>query len=140
PEIYTHRSGRTGRAGKSGVSMVILSKSELRKIKSIERIIKQPFEQKEIPDGMEICRVQLYHLANDIKDTKINHDIDPYLPNIEEVLQDFTKEELIKKVFSVEFTRFFNYYKNSSDLNAKISGRDESTAGGGDSTRFFINV
>jgi ATP-dependent RNA helicase DeaD len=143
PEIYTHRSGRTGRAGKSGVSMVIVSKSELRKIKSIERIIKQPFEQKEIPDGMEICRVQLYHLANDIKNTKINHDIDPYLPGIEEFLQDFSKEELIKKVFSVEFTRFFNYYKNSSDLNAKVSSsRDDSSAGGGggNSTRFFINV
>ncbi len=142
PEIYTHRSGRTGRAGKSGVSMVIVSKSELRKIKSIERIIKQPFEQKEIPDGMEICRVQLYHLANEIKNTEINHDIDPYLPGIEEYLQDFSKEELIKKVFSVEFTRFFNYYKNSSDLNAKVSARDESSArsGGGDSSRFFINV
>lgn len=79
-ETYTHRSGRTGRAGKSGVSMVIVSKSELRKIKSIERIIKQNFKQKDIPDGMEICRVQLFHLANDIKNTKINHDIEPYLP------------------------------------------------------------
>lgn len=139
PEIYTHRSGRTGRAGKSGVSMVIVSKSELRKIKSIERIIKQPFEQKDIPDGMEICRVQLFHLANDIKDTKINHDIDPYLPSIEEVLQDFSKEEIIKKVFSVEFTRFYNYYKNSSELNSKVSNNraDESD---GDSTRYFINV
>ncbi|MFO8147485.1 MAG: DEAD/DEAH box helicase [Bacteroidota bacterium] len=140
PEIYTHRSGRTGRAGKSGVSMVIVSKSELRKIKSIERIIKQPFEQKEIPDGMEICKVQLFHLANDIKNTKINNDIEPYLPGIEEVLSDFSKEELIQKVFSVEFTRFFNYYKNSSDLNAKDSGRRAESSGGGDSTRFFINV
>lgn len=139
PEVYTHRSGRTGRAGKSGVSMVIITKSELRKIKSIERIIKQPFEPKEIPDGMEICRVQLFHLANDIKNTEINHDIDPYLPSIEEVLQEFSKEELIKKVFSVEFSRFFNYYKNSSDLNVKSSGsRDDRS--GGDSTRFFINV
>ena len=140
PEIYTHRSGRTGRAGKSGVSMVIVSKSELRKIKSIERIIKQPFEQKEIPDGMEICKVQLFHLANDIKNTKINNDIEPYLPGIEEVLNDFSKEELIQKVFSVEFTRFFNYYKNSSDLNSKVSGTRAESSGGGDSTRFFINV
>lgn len=141
PEIYTHRSGRTGRAGKSGVSMVIVSKSELRKIKSIERIIKQTFEKKDIPDGMEICRIQLFHLANDIKNTEINHDIDPYLPSIEEVLKDFTKEEIIQKVFSVEFTRFFNYYKKSSDLNTKApAGRDEGPSGGGDSTRFFINV
>ena len=45
-ETYTHRSGRTGRAGKTGVSMVIVSKSEVRKIKSIERIIKKQFEKK----------------------------------------------------------------------------------------------
>ena len=35
-ETYTHRSGRTGRAGKSGISMVIVSKSEVRKIKNID--------------------------------------------------------------------------------------------------------
>ncbi|WP_026838840.1 DEAD/DEAH box helicase [Gillisia sp. JM1] len=145
PEIYTHRSGRTGRAGKTGISMVIVSKSELRKIKSIERIIKKKFEQKEIPDGMKICEVQLFHLANDIKNTTINHDIDPYLPSIEEVLEGLTKEEIIKKVFSVEFTRFFNHYKNASDLNSKVSNsrdRDGASGGsyGGDSTRYFINV
>ncbi len=134
-ETYTHRSGRTGRAGKSGVSIVIVSKSELRKIKSIERIIQQKFEQKDIPDGMEICRVQLFHLANDIKETKINHEIDPYLPSINEVLEDFSREELIKKFFSVEFTRFFNYYKNSPDLSTGAPGDH-----GGDSTRFFINI
>ena len=54
PEVYTHRSGRTGRAGKSGVSMVIAAKSEVRKIKGIERIIGQNFEKKEIPGGLEI--------------------------------------------------------------------------------------
>ncbi|WP_034923104.1 DEAD/DEAH box helicase [Gillisia sp. CAL575] len=145
PEIYTHRSGRTGRAGKTGISMVIVSKSELRKIKSIERIIKKNFEQKEIPDGMKICEVQLFHLANDIKNTTINHDIDPYLPSIEEVLEGLTKEEIIKKVFSVEFTRFFNHYKNAADLNSKVSNsrdRDSASGGsyGGDSTRYFINV
>src|SRR5690606_13113434 len=65
-ETYTHRSGRTGRAGKTGVSMVIVSKSELRKIKSIERIINKNFEAKAIPSGMEICEVQLMSLANKI--------------------------------------------------------------------------
>ena len=137
-ETYTHRSGRTGRAGKSGVSMVIVTKSEMRKIKSIERIIQQKFEQKDIPDGMEICRVQLFHLANDIKETKINHDIDAYLPGINEVLEDFTKEELIKKFFSVEFTRFFNYYKNSEGLSSPSAPADG--GGSGDSTRYFINA
>ncbi|MCB0466188.1 MAG: DEAD/DEAH box helicase, partial [Aequorivita sp.] len=138
-ETYTHRSGRTGRAGKTGISMVIVSKSEVRKIHTIEKMIQKKFIAKEIPSGMEICEVQMFHLANNIKDTKINHEIDAYLPNINEVLADFSKEELIKKVFSVEFTRFLNYYKNSKDLN--ISGeRNFSEEEHKDSTRYFINI
>jgi len=136
-ETYTHRSGRTGRAGKTGVSMVIVSKSEHRKIKAIEKIIQKAFIKKEVPNGMEICEVQLFHLANKIKDTEINHDIDAYIPNITEVLSEFSKEELIKKVFSVEFTRFYNYYNKAKDLNIDASEAPETSA---NSTRFFINV
>ena len=137
-ETYTHRSGRTGRAGKSGVSMVIVSKSEARKVKGIERIIGQSFERKEIPDGREICEVQLFHLANEISKTEINQEIDKYLPSIAELFEGLSKEELLKKFFSVEFTRFFNYYNNAQDLNAK--GSTEVYEDEGDSTRFFINV
>ena len=108
-ETYTHRSGRTGRAGKTGVSMVIVSKSEVRKIKSIERIIKREFDKKELPDGMEICEVQLMSLANKVHNTEMNHEIDAYLPSINEIFEDTSKEELIKKFFSVEFSRFFYY-------------------------------
>ncbi|MBT8275295.1 MAG: DbpA RNA binding domain-containing protein, partial [Bacteroidia bacterium] len=71
-------------------------------------------------------------------DTEVNHDIDPYLDGINEVLTEFSKEELIKKVFSVEFTRFYNYYKNSKDLSVAAGDRDR----GSDqpSIRFFINL
>jgi ATP-dependent RNA helicase DeaD len=151
PEIYTHRSGRTGRAGKTGISMVIVSKSEVRKIKSIERIINQKFELKEIPDGMEICEVQLMSLANKIHNTEINHEIDKYLDSINELFADTTKDELIKKFFSVEFTRFFNYYQKTKNLNVSDSrdfdrgeenrserGRDY--GGSSNDSRYFINV
>ena len=147
PEIYTHRSGRTGRAGKTGISMVIVSKSEVRKIKSIERIIKKEFEKKEIPYGMEICEVQLMSLADKIHNTEVNHEIDKYLTSINELFKDTTKDELIKKFFSVEFTRFYNYYQKTKNLNATDSrGSDRDSDGGRDydksdnSTRYFINV
>ena len=137
-ETYTHRSGRTGRAGKTGISMVIVSKSELRKIRTLEKIINKKFTQKEIPSGMEICEVQLMHLANDIRNTKINEEINPYLYSINEVLEGLSREEVIKKVFSVEFTRFFNYYQKAKDLNVAVKAdlKEES----GESTRYFINV
>ncbi|OEK08734.1 ATP-dependent RNA helicase [Flavivirga aquatica] len=142
-ETYNHRSGRTGRAGKTGVSMVIVSKSEVRKIKSIERIIKKQFEKKEIPDGMEICEVQLMSLANKIHNTEVNHEIDKYLTSINELFEDTSKDELIKKFFSVEFTRFYNYYQKSKNLNVYESskGREESSRSfNNNSTRYFINV
>ncbi len=141
-ETYTHRSGRTGRAGKTGVSMVIVSKSEVRKIKSIERIIKRKFEKKDIPDGMEICEVQLMSLANKIHNTEINHEIDKYLSSINELFEDTSKDELIKKFFSVEFTRFYDYYKKAKNLNVSADGgRDDSErVSNSKSTRYFINV
>ncbi|NER11955.1 DEAD/DEAH box helicase [Leptobacterium flavescens] len=142
-ETYNHRSGRTGRAGKSGISIVILPKSELRRIKSIERIIKKEFVAKSVPTGIEICEIQLYHLASKIKNTEINEEIDHYLPAINDVLRDLDREELIKKMVSVEFSRFFNYYKKAKDLNV-ASGRDREDRSGnipdnGD-VRYFINV
>jgi ATP-dependent RNA helicase DeaD len=148
-ETYNHRSGRTGRAGKLGTSIVIVTKSELRKISSIERIIKQKFEEKTIPSGIEICEIQLLHLATKIKDVEVDHEIDNYLPAINNVLEDLTKEELIKKMVSVEFNRFINYYKKTRDISNQASGSDRRERddrdgaqrdSSGGATRYFVNI
>ena len=144
-ETYNHRSGRTGRAGKLGTSIVIITKSEIRKIHSIERIIQQKFEEKTIPSGIEICEIQLLHLANKIKDTEVDHDIDTYLPAINEVLDGLSKEELIKKMVSVEFNRFINYYKSKRDLSGERGNDRERSSEpreirAGDPVRYFINI
>ncbi|MES2575438.1 MAG: DEAD/DEAH box helicase [Bacteroidota bacterium] len=149
-ETYNHRSGRTGRAGKLGTSIVIVTKSEIRKISSIERIIKQKFEEKTIPSGIEICEIQLLHLANKIKDTEVDHEIDNYLPAINSVLEGLSKEELIKKMVSVEFNRFIAYYKKNRDISNQSSGserrerddrdgapRENNNSG---ATRYFVNI
>ena len=138
-ETYNHRSGRTGRAGKSGISMVLVPKSELRKIKEIEKIIKQPFEQKALPTGIEICEIQLYHLANSLKNVEVNPAIEDYLPAIYKELQHIDREELIKKIFAVEFTRFFNYYKNAEILPVEDT-KDSKKGGDSGEVRYFINI
>ncbi len=154
-ETYTHRSGRTGRAGKSGISMVIITRSEMRKIQAMEKKVQQKFIAKNIPTGPEICEIQLYHLANKIKDTKIDKDVENYLPAINDVLYGIDRDELIKKIVSVEFTRFSNYYNKTKDLNSSDSrdrgersergdrGRDRDdsfTQSNNGSVRYFINV
>ncbi|WP_445385278.1 DEAD/DEAH box helicase [Robiginitalea sp. IMCC44478] len=140
-ETYTHRSGRTGRAGKSGVSMVILTRSEERRIRSIEKIIGQSFEKKSLPEGMEICEIQLYHLANKIRNTDVNPEIKGYLPAIQDVFEDLDRETLIQKMVSVEFSRFYDFYSKTRDLSA--AGEPQGNAARNDSdgsTRFFINI
>jgi ATP-dependent RNA helicase DeaD len=140
-ETYTHRSGRTGRAGKTGLSMVIITKSEQRKIKSIEKMIQKQFAKKEIPQGMEICEVQLKALAHKIHETEINHKIDNYLEEINALFENASKEDLIKKFFSVEFTRFYNYYDKAKNLNAPKGNDNFSEKNETDnSARFFINI
>lgn len=156
-ETYTHRSGRTGRAGKSGISMVLVTRGETRKIKAIENKIQQKFISKTVPTGSDICGIQLHHLANKIKDTEIDADVEEYLPAINEILKDVDREELIKKLVSAEFTRFSSYYKKSRDLNSNSGDRGEradrgerrergsdrsnrSEAPTSGSVRYFINV
>ncbi|MDA1144022.1 MAG: DEAD/DEAH box helicase [Bacteroidetes bacterium] len=158
-ETYNHRSGRTGRAGKSGTSMVIITRSEMRKIKAIENKIQKKFIAKPIPTGMEICETQLYHLVNKIKDTEVNADVENYLPAINEMLEGIDKDTLVQKIVSVEFGRFFNYYNKAKDLNSNDRDRGERPERGerrdsGDSrdrgasknydgdgsTRYFINI
>jgi ATP-dependent RNA helicase DeaD len=146
-ETYTHRSGRTGRAGKSGISMVIVTRSELRKIHAIEKKVQQKFIAKKIPTGIEICEIQLYHLANRIRTTEINEEVKNYLPAINDVLEGLDRDELIQKIVSVEFTRFFNYYSKTKDLNSSEPDRGErrNDRESGDfssngSVRYFINV
>ncbi|MDA9331575.1 DEAD/DEAH box helicase [Flavobacteriaceae bacterium] len=158
-ETYNHRSGRTGRAGKSGTSMVIITRSEIRKIKAIENKIQKKFIAKPIPTGMEICETQLYHLVNKIKDTEVNADVENYLPAINEMLEGIDKDTLVQKIVSVEFGRFFNYYNKAKDLNSNDRDRGErpergerrdsgdsrdrgasKNYGGDGSTRYFINI
>ena len=141
-ETYTHRSGRTGRAGKIGVSIIIITQSELRKIKSIEKIIQNKILKKNIPNGEEICFVQLNHLAKKINNTKVNSEINSFIPEFKKEIDHLTKDELIQKLVSVEFLRFHKYYKNSKDLNLSVSSSSpiELKSNKKNSIRFFMNI
>lgn len=117
-EAYTHRSGRTGRANKTGVAIAIIHSKEKFKIKQIEKIIQRKFEQKPIPNGLEVCKKQLFAQINKMQSVEVNEEqIDPYMEQIMGQLQYLSKEELIKRFVSLEFNRFLEYYENAPDLN-----------------------
>jgi ATP-dependent RNA helicase DeaD len=119
-ENYTHRSGRTGRAGKEGTSVSIIHTKEMGKVREIERAIKKKFVPMPVPGGQEICERQLFSLINRMTCAEVNHEqIDPYMGSVYEMLNELSKEELIKRFVSLEFNRFLNYYKNAVDLTVE---------------------
>ncbi|MDR0429394.1 MAG: DEAD/DEAH box helicase [Tannerellaceae bacterium] len=142
-EVYTHRSGRTGRANKKGISVSIIHSKEKHKIREIERMLKKEFTQQQIPNGLEVCKTQLFHLIERMQHVEINEErILPYLGQINKQLDYLSKEELMKRFVSLEFNRFLDYYKNAEDLN--IRGKDvsdrQNRKKGGEKIRWKMNV
>ena len=116
-ESYTHRSGRTGRAGKTGISIAIINLRERGKMREIERIINKKFIVGEMPTGKQICEQQLIKLIDDIEKVKVNEEeIESFLPGIYRKLEWLSKEDLIKRVVSMEFNRFLDYYSNAPEI------------------------
>ncbi|HEY6915201.1 MAG TPA: helicase-related protein, partial [Paludibacter sp.] len=117
-EVYTHRSGRTGRANKKGIAVSIIHSKEKFKIKDIERMLKKSFVQEQIPNGLEVCKKQLFFMIDRMQNVEVNDEqIEQYIPQIMKQLEDLSKEELLKRFVSLEFNRFLDYYKDAEDLN-----------------------
>ena len=128
---YTHRSGRTGRAGRTGISVALADTREMYKIRQIEHRLKKQFTRRAIPSGEEICSKQLASLIKRISSTEIRHEqIDPLYEEVAKQLEHLDKAELVKKIISLEFNRFLEYYKNAPDLNLAIESKKRVERGG----------
>ncbi|KAA6352571.1 DEAD-box ATP-dependent RNA helicase CshA [termite gut metagenome] len=125
-EIYTHRSGRTGRAGKTGTSIAIINLREKGKIREIERTIGKKFETGEMPTNKQICEKQLLKVIDDIEKVKVNEgEIIDYMPAIYRKLEWLDKEDIIKRMVSLEFNRFLEYYHNRREIETPTESREE---------------
>ncbi len=123
-ENYTHRSGRTGRAGKKGTSISIVHSREKFKIRNIEKEIGKEFVKAEIPSAEEICKKQLYKVMDQIVKTDVDdQEIAPFMQDINRYFEYIDKEELIKKIVSLEFGKFLAYYAEAPEIEAVVPDR-----------------
>ena len=140
-QTYIHRSGRTGRAGKKGTSIIISSNRDRRKIKSLEKTINKNIIKKEIPKGKEICEAQLMNLIDRIVNSEVNKDIEKFIPSILDKISHLNREDLLKQLVSLEFSRFLSFYNNVSDINTVERKRNsDSRKAEKGFSRFFINL
>ena len=149
-ENYTHRSGRTGRAGKKGTSISIVHIREKHKIRNIEKEIGKKFVEGNIPSAQEICQKQLYKVMDQIVKADVNdEEIEPFMTDINRYFEYVEKEDLIKKIVSLEFGKFLAYYADAPEILPVSSKKEEKTSSTAKKTptkpeagyrRLFINL
>lgn len=124
-ESYTHRSGRTGRAGKKGTSISIIHTREKGKMRAIEKEIGKQFVEGTIPTPKEICTKQLYKAIDQIEKTDVDEEqIAPFMDDINRHFEFMDKEDILKKIVSLEFGKFLAYYANAPEIG-KPTGKGE---------------
>ncbi len=112
-EVYTHRCGRTGRAGKTGISISLVHLKEKHVLHRIENLLRKSFTALPVPTGTEICRKQLFNWVSKMETVSPDHkEIEKFLPEIQQKLESLDKEELIRRVVSLEFDRFLDDYRH----------------------------
>jgi ATP-dependent RNA helicase DeaD len=125
-EVYTHRSGRTGRAGKKGISISLVNVREQHNLKQIERLVKKPFKVIKIPTGSEICGKQLFHWIKKLETVVTEHqEIEKFLPEITEKLSGLDREELLRRVVSLQFDRFLDDYRSGDEILSPVDRGDD---------------
>ena len=139
-ESYTHRSGRTGRAGKKGTSISIIHSREKRKVRDIEREIGKDFVDGTLPTPKEICTKQLYKAIDEIEKADVDEDeIAPFMEDINRHFEYVDKEDILKKIVSLEFGRFLKYYADAPEIlkptNDRATRNAEGRGKGGNTTR-----
>jgi ATP-dependent RNA helicase DeaD len=123
-EIYNHRSGRTGRASNTGLSIAFISNTDKQKIKRIENKLKIKIENSELPDSKTIINSQINNYLKKIKDAKINSELETYFSSSKNILDEFSKSELLLKILSLKFEKKIvspelNIEKNPKKNNEK---------------------
>ena len=124
-ESYTHRSGRTGRAGKKGTSISIIHTKEKGRVREVEKIIGKQFVDGTLPTPQEICSKQLFKAIDEIEKVDVDEEqIAPFMEDINRHFEYFDKEDILKRIVSLEFGKFLKYYANAPEIVKPSTQRD----------------
>lgn len=88
-ESYVHRIGRTGRAGKEGTAISLVHPLDKRKLRDIERHIRQRLEIGTIPTRAQIEARHLQKLQDSLRETLAGERIASFLPIVAQLSEEF---------------------------------------------------
>lgn len=100
----------------------------------MEKTIGKQFVEGEIPAPQEICKKQLFKVMDQILKTDVDEEqIAPFMEDINRYFEYVDKEDIIKKIVSLEFGKFLAYYANAPEIGivSKEKGGDRKGGRGG---------
>ncbi|WP_225931877.1 DEAD/DEAH box helicase [Leptolyngbya sp. 7M] len=88
-ESYVHRIGRTGRAGKEGTAISLIHPLDKRKLRDIERHIRQRLEIGTIPTRAQIEARHLQKLQDQLREALAGERIASFVPIVAQLSEEF---------------------------------------------------
>ena len=88
PEAYIHRIGRTGRAGRAGDAILFVAPRELRMLRTIEKVTRQPVERMPLPTQEAITGHRLAQFKQQVSETLAAQDLAFFQQVVAEIEQE----------------------------------------------------
>lgn len=129
---YTHRSGRTARAGKKGISIAFASSRDYYRIADFERELDIKFSPIMVPGIEAIASIRLESWVNEILEAPLDKNIEPdSFELVQNALKDYTKEELISKLISLQMHKLATNSKKDLNDTSKAESKGKKKGRGG---------
>ena len=88
-ENYVHRIGRTGRAGRTGTAISIIEPFDRRKLRLIERHVRQNLVIRSLPTRSQIEARQLEKLQQQVREALVGERMASFLPLVAQLAEEY---------------------------------------------------
>lgn len=88
-EAYVHRIGRTGRAGRTGTAILFVAPREMRMLRTIERVTRQPIEHLALPTHQAVTDKRVANFKERVSKALASEELDFF----ENLVSDLASEQ-----------------------------------------------
>lgn len=107
-ETYTHRIGRTARAGKTGTAISFVSRSDIRKLFAIERLLKQKIDKAQVPSVQDVVSIQKTRLIERLNESLSEGWLEKFESLANELLEGREATDILAAVLKDAYEKRFD--------------------------------
>lgn len=102
-ESYVHRIGRTGRAGREGTAITLIQAVDRRKLRLIERHVRQTLAVRTIPSRSQIEGKQLEKMQAKVREALTGERMASFLPLVSQLCEEYDPHAIAAAALQMTF-------------------------------------